>query len=83
MPRFNKTIDELDNRFEKWLFVLKNLDRLDRIPEKLKENFFEKLFATAEIAKFTPDQVRSYEDSLNYYRDLKNLLNTARDEGGN
>jgi predicted transposase/invertase (TIGR01784 family) len=39
------------------------------------------LFETAEIAKFTPDQVRSYEDSLKYYRDLKNSLDTAREEG--
>lgn len=35
----------------------------------------------AEIAKFTQDQVRSYEDSLKYYRDLKNSLDTAREAG--
>jgi len=40
-----------------------------------------KLFETAEIARFTPDQAQSYEDSLKYYRDLKNSLDTARDEG--
>ena len=72
MPKFNKTVDELETRFDKWLFILRNLNRLDRVPDKLKERIFEKLFATAEIAKFTPDQVRSYEDSLKYYRDLKN-----------
>jgi predicted transposase/invertase (TIGR01784 family) len=81
MPKFNKSVDELENHFDKWLFVLRNLNRLDRVPEKLKEQIFEKLFETAEIARFTPDQVRSYEDSLKYYRDLKNSLDTARDEG--
>jgi len=81
MPKFNKTVDEIENRFDKWLYVLRNLNRLERIPDKLKEKIFEKLFETAEIAKFTPDQVRSYEDSLKYYRDLKNSLDTARDEG--
>lgn len=35
----------------------------------------------AELAKFNPDQVRSYEDSLKYYRDLKNSIDTAREEG--
>jgi predicted transposase/invertase (TIGR01784 family) len=54
---------------------------LDRVPDKLKEQIFEKVFETAEIAKFTPEQVRSYEDSLKYYRDLKNSLDTAKDEG--
>ena len=81
MPKFNKTLNELETRFDKWLFVLRNLNKLDRIPEKLREQIFEKLFNTAEIAKFTPEQVRSYEDSLKYYRDLKNSLDTARDEG--
>ena len=42
---------------------------------------FDELFETAEIAKFTPDQIRSYEDSLKHYRDLKNSLDTAREEG--
>lgn len=80
LPKFNKTVDELETRFEKWLFVLRNLNRLERIPDKLKEHVFEKLFETAEIAKFTPDQVRSYENSLKYYRDMKNSLDSASDE---
>ena len=81
MPKFNKTVDELESRFDKWLYVLRNLNRLDKVPDKLRERVFEKLFETAEIAKFTPDQIRSYEDSLKYYRDLKNSLDTAREEG--
>jgi len=81
MPKFNKTVDELETRFDKWLYVIRNLNRLDKKPDKLRERIFEKLFETAEIAKFTPDQVRSYEDSLKYYRDLKNSLDTAREEG--
>ena len=30
------------------------------------------------MPEFTPTQVRSYEDSLKYYRDLKKSLDTAR-----
>jgi predicted transposase/invertase (TIGR01784 family) len=81
MPKFNKTVDELETHFDKWLYVIRNLNRLDKVPDKLREKVFEKLFETAEIARFTPDQVRSYEDSLKYYRDLKNSLDTARQEG--
>ncbi len=81
MPKFTKTIDELESRFEKWLYVLKNLSRFDSIPNKLRERIFEKLFEVAEIAKFSYEQVLSYEDSLKYYRDLKNSLDTAKQEG--
>jgi predicted transposase/invertase (TIGR01784 family) len=81
MPKFNKTVEELETRVDKWLYVIRNLNRLDRVPDKLREQIFDKLFETAEIARFTPEQVRSYEDSLKYYRDLKNSLDTAREEG--
>lgn len=80
MPKFNKTEQELETGFDKWLYVIKNLHKLDRIPEKLKEKIFLKLFETAEIAKFSPDEYRNYEDSLKYYRDIKNSLDTAREE---
>jgi predicted transposase/invertase (TIGR01784 family) len=81
MPKFNKTVDELESKYEKWLFILRNLHKLDRIPERLKEDIFLKLFETAEIAKFSREEYQNYEDSLKYYRDLKNSLDTAREEG--
>lgn len=81
MPKFQKGLEELETRFDKWLYVLRNLNRLDQIPEKLRERIFEKLFETAEIAKFSQQELLNYEDSLKYYRDLKNSLDTAREEG--
>jgi len=81
MPKFNKTVNQLETRFEKWLYVLKNLHKLERVPPALKESIFEKVFKTAEIAKFTPKEHQYYIDSLKYYRDLKNSFDTAREEG--
>lgn len=81
MPKFDKQVEELDTRFEKWLYVLKNLNRLERVPDRLRERIFERLFEVAEVAKFTREELQSYEDSLKYYRDLKNSLDSAFDEG--
>ncbi|WP_328983529.1 Rpn family recombination-promoting nuclease/putative transposase [Thiorhodovibrio winogradskyi] len=81
LPKFNKTLDQLENRFEKWLYAIKHLDRLDRVPDALREQVFEKFFAAAEIANFSREEIQRYEDSLKYYRDLKNCLDTAREEG--
>ncbi len=81
MPKFNKSIEELESHYDKWLYVLKNLHKLDRLPEKLKERVFERVFEVAEIANFSHEEYLSYEDSLKYYRDLKNSLDTAKEEG--
>jgi predicted transposase/invertase (TIGR01784 family) len=81
MPNFNKTEDELSDHFDKWLYVFKNLHKLHDRPKRLQERVFEKLFTIAEIAKFSPVEADAYEESLMVYRDLKNSLDTAREEG--
>jgi len=81
MPKFSKTVEQLETRFDKWLYVLRNLPKIQEIPEALQEQIFMKLFEAAEIAQFNREELRSYENSLKYYRDLKNSMDTARDEG--
>jgi len=81
MPKFTKEVDELETHFEKWMFVLKNLKRLDNIPDNLRGKVFERIFAAAEIAKLTPEEYRAYIDNLNSYRDLKNSLDYAEAKG--
>ncbi|WP_089724259.1 Rpn family recombination-promoting nuclease/putative transposase [Candidatus Thiosymbion oneisti] len=81
MPKFSKTIDELETYFDKWLYVLKNLKDLTEKPAKLREKIFNKLFEQAEIANFNDEEYSEYEESLKAYRDLKNSIDTAREEG--
>ena len=81
IAKFNKTEEELDTLYDKWLYVLKNLSRLDKRPTALKEKVFTKLFEEAEIAKFTPTELKEYEDSLKAYRDVKNSIDTALEKG--
>lgn len=80
VAKFNKTESELVTLYDKWLYVLKNLSRLDSRPAALREKIFTKLFEEAEIAKFSPDELREYEDSLKAYRDVKNSIDTAKEE---
>ncbi len=42
---------------------------------------FTRLFEQAEIARFTPDESRIYEESLKHYRDLRNVINSAERRG--
>ena len=81
MPKFNKSEEELNGMFEKWLFVLRNLSRLMERPKALQERIFTKLFEAAEIAKFTKTEYDNYEESLKIYRDWKNTIDTAELKG--
>ena len=79
--RFDKTDEELTSLSDKWMFVLKNLSRLNNRPSSLREKIFSRLFDAAAIARFTPIELREYEDSLKAYRDIKNSLDTAEAKG--
>jgi hypothetical protein len=43
----------------------------------LQKRIFQRVFDLAEIARFTPDEARIYEESLKHYRDLNNVINSA------
>lgn len=81
LPKFNKTEDKLENKFEKWLYFLKNLEDFESIPDILNEEVFKKAFLTAEIANFNEKQLALYEESVKVYRDNINIVKTAIKEG--
>lgn len=73
--------EQLGNTEADRMYVLQQLPYLQNRPSALQERVFQKLFEAAEIAKFTPDDKVKYEESLKYYRDLKNVVDTSFDEG--
>ncbi|MBE9041396.1 Rpn family recombination-promoting nuclease/putative transposase [Oscillatoriales cyanobacterium LEGE 11467] len=81
LPKFTKPLEELETRLDKWLFLLRYLPELSEPPDPLEESIFSQLFEVAEIANFSPPERDSYENSLKYYRDLNNVVNTSREEG--
>lgn len=80
MPLFNKKENELENKFDKWCYFLKNLENFDQIPSILNEPIFQKAFTTAELARLSVEQRDRYEQSLIQYRDLKSVIETAVEE---
>lgn len=81
MPHFNKKEEDLETLYDKWLYVLKRLPELTERPSRLQEKVFNRLFEVAEIAKFSQEEKEQYESSLKSYRDLKNVIDTAFEEG--
>ena len=81
IAKFEKSEEELVTLYDKWLYVLKNLSSLNKRPKALRDQVFDRLFEEAEIARFTPRELREYEDSRKAYRDLKNSLDTALRQG--
>ena len=81
MPKFGKEEKNLKTHLEKWMYVLKNLSKLEEMPLKVKERVFEKLFNSAEIANYSKQEREAYIQSQKYANDWKNVLDTTLQEG--
>ena len=80
MPLFTKTEDQLETKFDKWCYFLKNLSSFDHIPSILNEPIFQKAFDTAELASLTERQRDNYQESLMQYWGMKSAIDTAVEE---
>jgi predicted transposase/invertase (TIGR01784 family) len=81
MPNFKKAESELVTRLDKWLFFIQRLEDFQVIPAIFKDDIFIQAFDKAELAKLPAAEMNRYESSLKVYRDLKAVIDTARDKG--
>jgi predicted transposase/invertase (TIGR01784 family) len=81
MPNFKAIEADLKTRLDKWLYFIKHLEDFQTIPTIFKDEVFTQAFEKAEIAKFNQEELEKYEMNLKIYRDYKNTVDTAFDEG--
>ena len=76
LPLFpRETEAECENDFERWIYVLKNMETLERMPFQAQNALFEKLASITDVSALSEKDQERYEESLRIYRD-----NYAADE---
>jgi len=80
MPKFTKTLSELETLFDKWLYAIRHLPDLMERPKELYEAVFERFFEQAEIAKFNRQELQNYEYSLKNFWDWYSIMQTAENK---
>jgi predicted transposase/invertase (TIGR01784 family) len=81
MPKFTKAASELQGNLDKWLFVLKNMHRLENVPVNIQEAVLLKVFEECEIAKYNKEERMLYEQSQKERNDWFAVLSTAEEKG--
>ena len=69
LPAFQKEESECETDFERWIYVLKNMDTLDRLPFKARMAVFKRLEDIVEIAALSKEDRLRYEESVKVHRD--------------
>ena len=81
LPSFKKTEEECETDFERWIYVLKNMETLSRLPFKARKAVFEKLEQIVDIAALTKEERMRYDESIKVYRDHMATIAYAKTEG--
>ena len=69
LPSFTKEEDECESDFERWIYVLKNMETLQRLPFKARKAVFKKLEQIVDIAALSKEERMKYDESIKAYRD--------------
>lgn len=81
LPMMDKTESECETDFERWIYVIKNMGTLERMPFVAQKKLFDKLEKMSQISSMTREERDRYEASLKIYRDNAVTWGYAMDEG--
>ena len=81
LPLFTKEADECDTDFDKWIYVLKNMETLTRLPWAAKSSVFKRLEQIADVASLSRQERMKYDVGLRKYRDTLSVLEGAKQDG--
>ena len=81
LPEFDKTWEECENKFEQWIFLMKNMHRLEEFPEtSLRDEVFARLEKVANYANLTREEQAVYEADLRWISEYDEEMATGRRE---
>ena len=69
LPAFTKDEETCETDFERWIYVLKNMEILQRMPFKARKSVFEELEKIADISALSKEDQEKYEHIIKVYRD--------------
>ena len=77
----NKEADECENQVERWIYLLKNMETLNRLPWAAQSAVFKKLESIADVGGMTRAERLQYDEALKKYRDTISVFEGVRVEG--
>ena len=81
LPLFTKEADECENQVERWIYLLKNMETLNRLPWAAQSAVFQKLESIADVSGMTRAERLQYDEALRKYRDTISVFEGVRLEG--
>ena len=80
LPVFQKEEDECENDFERWIYILNNMETFQRMPFLAQNAVFRKLAEISDISTLSKEEHKKYDESIKRYRDTMAVIDYAAKE---
>ena len=85
LPFFDKSEEECETGFEKWIYVLKYMEVLERLPFTAQKKIFDHLAKLPDVRFLSSEEREKYDESIkavdDYYGVLMSYYMNSIDEG--
>ena len=80
-----KEAEACENDFDRWIYVLKNMETFNRLPWMAKDSVFHRLSEIADVSAMTKEERQKYDYAIRKYRDnlcvYEGVLQTGVEKG--
>jgi predicted transposase/invertase (TIGR01784 family) len=81
LPKFNKTLGELETELDFWLYCFRNLPTMKERPAEIKGAIFDQLFEIVDTNNLTDEEMEGYKKSVAEYTDVRLMMECSLKEG--
>ena len=81
LPYFEKSPEECENDFDCWIYVLKHMEALNRLPWVSKNPIFKRLSEIGEVSALSREERIKYDAAIRVYRDNLYAMEGAEEVG--
>ncbi|MDE5712351.1 MAG: Rpn family recombination-promoting nuclease/putative transposase [Muribaculaceae bacterium] len=81
LPKMEKSESECETDFERWIYILKHMETLERMPFKAQNMIFGRLEEVCNLNSLSRQERLNYDESLKVYRDGVAVIEYAEQRG--
>lgn len=81
LPKFNKTLEQLETSIDQWTFFIKNAENLSLIPESVKDEGLKEAYTEANQQNWTKEELEDYQRASIKERDEIGRIEFAEKKG--
>ncbi|MDY5637690.1 MAG: PD-(D/E)XK nuclease family transposase [Parabacteroides sp.] len=81
LSSFDKSAEACENNFDRWIYLLKHMETIVKLPWPEKNPVFQRLAEISDLGSLSREERMKYDEAIRKYRDTLCVMQSQLDEG--